>query len=166
MAKSIIQTNRDRCYLCGRPALYNDPLDKHHVFFGPYRKKSEKYGLTVYLHHFSCHIFGENAVHNNAEVCRDLQSEVQEIAMKHYGWTIGDFIRRFGRNYIDNYGNSIEDVAIAFNLMANAASRVYGVTLAELDESKPIIEAKNHCVMCGEIIPEGRQVCTLCEREE
>jgi hypothetical protein len=86
--------------------------------------------------------------------------------MKHYGWTIGDFIRRFGRNYIDNYGNSIEDVAIAFNLMANAAARVYGVTLAELDESKPIVEAKNHCVMCGEIIPEGRQVCTLCEREE
>ena len=156
MAKSIIQTNRDRCYLCGRPALYNDPLDKHHVFFGPYRKKSEKYGLTVYLHHTDCHLFGKNAVHNNAEICRELQSEVQEIAMKHYGWTIGDFIRLFGRNYIDNYGYSMEDAAAAVNLIANAARL----------ESKPIIEAKNHCVMCGEIIPEGRQVCTLCEREE
>ena len=133
MSKSIIQTNRDRCYLCGRPALYNDPLDNHHVFLGPYRKKSEKYGLTVYLHHSDCRIFGKDAVHNNAEICRKLQSEVQEIAMKHYGWTLGDFIRRFGRNYVDG---------------------------------KPIIEANNCCVMCGAIIPEGRQVCTLCEREE
>lgn len=128
MAKSIIQTNRDRCYLCGRPALYNDPLDKHHVFFGPYRRKSEKYGLTVYLHHSACHIFGEKAVHNNADVCRELQAEVQEIAMEHYGWTISDFIRLLGRNYID----------------------------------KPIIEANNCCVMCGAIIPEGRQVCPVC----
>lgn len=24
---------------------------------------------------------------------------------------------------------------------------------------------EDHCVMCGEIIPEGRQVCPLCEKK-
>ena len=131
MAKSIIQVNKDRCYLCGRPAMPLDPLDKHHVFFGPLRRKSEKYGLTVYLHHFTCHIFGGRAVHNNSEVCRALESEVQGIAMAHYGWTTKDFIQLFGRNYI---------------------------------QGKPAIEANNCCVMCGEIVPEGRQMCLRCER--
>lgn len=28
-----------------------------------------------------------------------------------------------------------------------------------------MIEADNCCVACGEIIPEGRQVCPLCERK-
>lgn len=133
MSKSIIQTNRDRCWLCGRPAQYGDPLDKHHVFFGPNRKKSEKYGLTVYIHHNACHIFGKDSVHNNAEVCRKLQNEAQEIAMHYYGWTVEDFIGIFGKNY--------------------------------LIERPPVIEANNCCVMCGEIIPEGRQVCIKCEKE-
>jgi len=100
MAKSIIQDDNEYCYLCGRPARYDDPLDKHHVFFGPNRSLSEKYGLTVYLHHFSCHIFGSEAVHNDAEVCRKLQGEVQEIAMEHYGWSVDDFRKIFGRNYL------------------------------------------------------------------
>jgi len=100
--KSIIQKERDRCYLCGRRATPFDPLDEHHVFFGPYRKNSEKYGLKVYIHHNSCHIFGEKAVHNNAEICRILQTEVQQFAMKHYGWSISDFIKIAGKNYIEN----------------------------------------------------------------
>ena len=105
--ESIIQTDRDRCFLCGRRAS-GDPLDKHHVFFGPCRKKSEQYGLTVYIHHSSCHIFGKNAVHNNAKICRGLQSEVQEIAMNHYGWSIDDFIKLFGRNYLNEREGSHE----------------------------------------------------------
>ena len=100
MAKSIIQMNRDRCYLCGARGTSGDPLDEHHVFFGPYRKKSEKYGLKVYIHHFRCHIFGEKAVHVDSEVCDKLQAEVQEIAMKHYGWTIPEFISLFGKNHL------------------------------------------------------------------
>ena len=101
MAKSIIQTERDRCYLCGGYGTSGDPLDEHHVFFGSDRKKSESYGLKVYLHHFSCHIFGAGAVHNNAKRCRELQAKVQKIAMQHYGWTREDFIKIFGRNYVE-----------------------------------------------------------------
>ncbi len=99
MAKSIIQKNDDVCYLCGRRFRRGEFLDKHHVFFGPYREKSEKYGLTVKLWHFSCHIFGDKSVHVNARVCHDLQADVQKKAMEHYGWTTSDFIRLFGKDY-------------------------------------------------------------------
>lgn len=103
--KSIIQKDPDRCYLCGRSGTSADPLDTHHVFFGPYRSKSERYGLTVRLHHFSCHIFGPDSVHVNAKVCRTLQAEVQEKAMRHYGLTAEDFIGLFGRNYVEENAN-------------------------------------------------------------
>lgn len=105
--KSILQSNRDRCYLCGRRPTSIDPLDEHHVFFGPFRERSEKYGLKVYIHHGSCHIFGDQAVHRNAKICRELQEEAQRLAMSFYGWTVGDFINLFGRNYIgENDDNS------------------------------------------------------------
>ena len=97
--ESIIQKDKTKCFICKQNAC-GDPLDKHHVFFGAMRSKSEKYGLTVYLHHNKCHIFGENAVHKNAEVNQQLQSFVQKKAMKHYGWTVEDFRREFYKSYI------------------------------------------------------------------
>ena len=94
--KSIIQTDKETCYICGRNSNF-EPLDEHHVFFGTAnRKKSEQYGLKVYIHHWACHL---NGVHKNAELNRALQAKVQEIAMQHYGWTVEDFISIFGRNY-------------------------------------------------------------------
>lgn len=36
------------CWLCGRNGN-GDPLECHHIFGGAMRKKSEKYGLKVYL---------------------------------------------------------------------------------------------------------------------
>ena len=98
--ESIIQHNRERCYVCGGYATSVDPLDEHHVFFGPYRAKSEKYGLKVYLHHSKCHIFGKNSIHGNAAVCRAVQEVAQRKAMEHYGWDTEKFIKIFGRNYL------------------------------------------------------------------
>lgn len=89
-----------RCFLCGRNGS-GDPLDRHHIFSGPYRKKSEKYGLVVYLCHDRCHIFGKSAVHNNAGQMRRMQRYGQLKAMKEQNWTADDFIREFGRNYLD-----------------------------------------------------------------
>lgn len=98
--KSILHNKADdRCYLCGRRGTSLDPLDEHHVFGGPYRKASERYGLKVYVHHNTCHIFGKKAVHNDAGVNNELKAEVQKIAMDHYGWTKEEFIALFGRNY-------------------------------------------------------------------
>lgn len=89
-----------RCFLCGRNGL-EDPLDKHHIFSGPYRKKSEKYGLTVYLCHNRCHIFSRSAVHNNKGQMRKLQRYGQLKAMREQHWSKEDFIQEFGRNYLD-----------------------------------------------------------------
>lgn len=99
MAESIIQKDKTKCFICGQNAC-GDPLDKHHVFGAACRNKSEKYGLTVYIHHFKCHIFGENAVHRNAKVNRKLQAFVQKKAMNHYKWSEDDFRKLFYKNYI------------------------------------------------------------------
>jgi hypothetical protein len=70
------------------------------VFYGANRKKSDQYGLVVYLHHNKCHIFGENAVHKNAEIDRALKKLVQQRAMQHYDWDEQKFIEIFGKNYL------------------------------------------------------------------
>lgn len=97
--KSIIQKSPTRCFICGKNGS-SDPLDEHHVFFGPFRKASEKYGAKVYLCHNSCHIFGGGAVHANHEVCLRVQRAVQRYMMRYYDWTYEEFINIFGRNYL------------------------------------------------------------------
>ncbi len=96
--KSIMQTDKTYCYLCRKPL--SEPLDEHHVFFGPLKTASERYGLKVYLHHFSCHIFGKRSVHVNAQVCRALQKKAQLIAMAHYSWSVEDFRAVYKRNFL------------------------------------------------------------------
>ena len=96
---SIIQGGKC-CWLCGANGSC-DPLDKHHVFGGARRDASERYGLTVWLCHDKCHIFGQRAVHRCGETRERLQAEAQETAMRHYGWTKEEFIAKFGKNYLD-----------------------------------------------------------------
>lgn len=88
-----------KCWLCGKNGN-GDPLDRHHIFGGANRKKSEKYGLVVDLCHHECHIFGKNAAHQNAETMQKLHEYGQRKAMKENNWTIPDFIREFDRNYL------------------------------------------------------------------
>lgn len=87
------------CWLCGANGAA-DPLDRHHIFGGPYRKKSEKYGLVVYLCHNKCHIFGPGSAHQSKETMDLLHKYGQRMAMQRNGWTVEDFIKEFGRNYI------------------------------------------------------------------
>lgn len=98
--ESILQKDKTVCIICKQNAS-GDHLDKHHCFGAAFRKKSEKFGLTVYIHHNKCHIFGKNAVHNNAQVNRHLQAFAQKKAMDHYKWSVDDFIKEFGRNYLN-----------------------------------------------------------------
>jgi hypothetical protein len=99
MAESIIQKDKTKCFICKQNPC-GDPLDKHHIFGAALRSKSERYGLTVYIHHSKCHIFGKVSVHHNAELDRALKAKTQKIAMAHYGWTTEEFIKIFGKNYI------------------------------------------------------------------
>lgn len=96
---SIIQTDRDHCFLCGMNRNL-EPLDCHHCFEGANRKASEKYGLKVYLHHNKCHIFGKESVHGNAKIDRALKAMVQNRAMQYYGWSVEEWIKIFGKNYL------------------------------------------------------------------
>lgn len=88
-----------QCFLCGRNGSA-DRLDKHHIFGNANRNRSEKYGLTVWLCHERCHIFGEYAVHNNAKVMQYLRRYGQEKCMKEQNMTVEEFIQEFGKNYL------------------------------------------------------------------
>ena len=91
--KSIIQSEKE-CYISGSKVN----LHEHHVFYGSgLRKKSEKYGLKVYLCHERCHLYG---VHKDAELNRRVQKVVQKRAMQYYKWSVEDFRAIFGRSYI------------------------------------------------------------------
>lgn len=92
--------NEDVCFLCGQPGTSADPLDRHHIFGGPFRRKSEHYGLVVKLHHSQCHLYGEAAVHRNREVMLFIKRYGQHT-MERQGWTRDQFIREFGKNYLD-----------------------------------------------------------------
>lgn len=77
-----------------------EPLDAHHIYGGSNRKKSEQYGLKVYIHHNKCHIFGAGSVHQNALVNKGLKAVAQKKAMEYYGWTVDEFRAIFGKNYL------------------------------------------------------------------
>lgn len=87
------------CWLCGANGGF-DPLDRHHIFGGSRRRKSEQYGLVVDLCHMSCHIFGPEAVHRNKDTMQELHRYGQLKSMEEQGWTVEDFVREFGKNYL------------------------------------------------------------------
>ena len=97
-APSIVQTNTRVCWLDG---LGGGKLDRHKIFGGPFRKKSKALGLWVCLHHRMCHLDGPEAVHCNADTMLRLKQAGQRAAMQTYGWTVEDFRREFGKNYLN-----------------------------------------------------------------
>lgn len=99
MSKSILQKDYTRCFICKQNPC-GDPLDKHHVFGGALRKKSEHYGLTIYVHHEKCHVFGRYAVHVHPEVDQQVKAFAQKKAMKQFGWSEEDFRDLFYKSYI------------------------------------------------------------------
>lgn len=88
-----------KCFLCGKNG-YSDPLDRHHIFNGPFRKKSEKYHLVVLLCHNECHQFGPESVHRNQTIDNIVKQHGQIKAMEENGWTTEQFIKQFGKNYL------------------------------------------------------------------
>ena len=83
------------CAICGSTQW----LELHHVYNGPFRKKSERFGAVVDLCHY-CHNEPPNGVHHNAENMRKLKAIYQEKIMEEYGMTERDFIREFGKSYL------------------------------------------------------------------
>ena len=97
MSESIIKyTTRGVCYLCGRFC----PTEQHHIFRGKNRKRADTDGLTVHLCHW-CHNEPPMGVHYNKAKDTHLKRMGQRMWMAHYDKTTDDFIRAYGRNYLD-----------------------------------------------------------------
>lgn len=80
------------CELCGT----TQNLHHHHVFFGPNRKHSERYGLVAILCG-SCHT-GPNGVHNNRELDLHFKRKYQTKFERKHSREVWMMI--FGRNYL------------------------------------------------------------------
>lgn len=97
--KSILEKpNQDGqrcCYLCGA----TQGLEKHHVFGGALRQKSEKYGMTVTLCH-NCHNEPPHGVHFCGAINRTIKEQAQKEAMQYYGWSTDDFRQIFYKSYL------------------------------------------------------------------
>lgn len=92
---SVFTDDMEHCYYTGSPDCH-----RHHIFYGPYRKKSEKYGFVVPLYH-RLHIYGEGSVHDSPNKGLDLQ--LKKMAQTHYEKHHGsreDFRREFGRSWL------------------------------------------------------------------
>lgn len=73
---------------------------RHEVFFGSAnRQKSIKLGLVVFLTP-EMHNMSDYGVHFNKDFDNELKQIGQKAAMEKYNWSIDDFRREFGRNYL------------------------------------------------------------------
>jgi len=91
--KSIMQTEKETCYLCKGRAT-----EEHHCIHGTAnRKLSEKYGLKVYLCPY-CHRISKLAVHNNYFTDIKLKQEAQYKFNEVYPDL--SFLQIFGKNYL------------------------------------------------------------------
>lgn len=97
---SIMQSDK-RCYKSGK----TNNLDQHHVMNGPMKKKSEKYGLMVYMNHDE-HMWLHGTREGEAYK-RHLKAEAQlafEALYGHEKW-----MSEFRKNYLPIKEVSNED---------------------------------------------------------
>lgn len=93
--KSIIQGDKEICYLCGKYGAKHE----HHIFNGTAnRKKSEEDGMKVYLHPV-CHDW----IHCHELSDLNLKAKAQKIWQDHYKKSKQEFIDRYGKSYIDKF---------------------------------------------------------------
>lgn len=93
MSRSIIQDEEGTCYICSHycgDRSFKRGLEKHHIFGGPLRKKSEHYGLWVTLcrkHHTGDIDGSGSAVHrpDRNDYSLRLKYTAQKRFERHYG---------------------------------------------------------------------------------
>lgn len=90
-----------KCFLCGRNGN-GDRLEQHHIFGASNRWKSDRYGLVVWLCGERCHRTGQYSSHQNTEIADYLHRYGQTKWMQEQGKTKADFIKEFGKNYLND----------------------------------------------------------------
>ena len=100
--ESIVQ-NRKCCFFCGAES----GLDKHHIFGGANRKKSEEDGLWIMCCHTE-HVatYGPDTIHGSPNRGKDMTLKM----IGEYAWIkargydeeegIKQFVSRYGKNYL------------------------------------------------------------------
>jgi len=93
MKRIKLQKSKE-CYVTQR----TDGLQKHHIIYGTgNRKKSDKYGLTVWLR--PEYHTGEYGVHSGNKA---LDLELKQLAQREFEKVYGhdEWMKVFGRNYL------------------------------------------------------------------
>lgn len=98
--ESIMQKDRNRCFLCGRP---NQPglnaLEEHHCIEGNGRRPiSEEYGLKVYVCGITCHREGPNSIHKNEAVALMIKQAAQRKFEETHSRE--EWLEKFTKNYL------------------------------------------------------------------
>ena len=94
-SKSILQMDRKTCFICGR--YMERGIHEHHVFGGPNRDNSTKWGLVVSICPYH-HNMSNNSVHENARMKAELQAYAQKKFEELYGHE--KFMEVFHKNYL------------------------------------------------------------------
>ena len=97
MAKSILNTEKGVCFMCG----CTGPTHIHHIFFGVNRPISDREGFTAYLCP-GCHEWEPWAVHVN----RSSNYMLKAICQFEYEKTHSreEFMDLIGKNYLSDAG--------------------------------------------------------------
>lgn len=94
-AQSLLST--PGCYFCGRLGDIYHRNQRHEIFHGSlFRERSKNLGCWVTLCP-ECH----RMLHQTTPAMdRHLKEAGQRAAMIRYGWSLEDFRKRFGKNYL------------------------------------------------------------------
>ena len=87
----------NKCFLCGVECNPDEHFAEHHVFGGPCRSISDRYGLVVHLCG-TCH----SLIHDS-EKGKDMKLKLHQDGQRIYEQRIGNrraFIREFIRSYL------------------------------------------------------------------
>lgn len=90
---SVLTDDLEHCYVTGSPNIAI-----HHVFNGPNRKLSEKYGFLIPLRP-DWHNMTSYSIHMNEK----FDCQIKRIAQRYYEEHYGDrkrFIQEFGKSYL------------------------------------------------------------------
>lgn len=90
---SVFTDDMDHCYFTGSPVV-----ERHHIFGGFNRNRSEKYGYILPVHP----VYHPNGAQAGPG-WQEIDLKLKQMAQTHYEANHGtreDFIKEFGRNYL------------------------------------------------------------------
>lgn len=90
---SVLTDDMDTCMYTGSPYI-----ERHHVFGGPNRALSEKYGYIAPLR-YDLHPNGANRGSDAGDIDLMLKQQCQRHYEEHHG-TREQFIKEFGKSYL------------------------------------------------------------------